>query len=343
MSGSELRDVDAGDGGIDAALGHTDNWRRWLIAVRPQQRAYAGGGAVVSARADVSKHGCSVIASNYAHINLRCFTTAAHRLPASRRARSLTAGTNGRHLIRGRVIPAHGDCRPLHCRPRWAAGWGSSAFAETGPSPGPRRGRPRRCAKSLEAGLTWAPRSSSVPVYADWPTAPIAPTRRTTHELRQRRGCRAGRGGGSRAGDRFALALISLALDEVDATAAQTGADASASVRSRQPERAPHRHRHRADHRKPVIHSAANALTRRRWRDWRIPLTNAIVDDLGAGKRKRSREHASCRPRLVRAAPARSDSRLVRGCSWIGAVRPVGLALGRWRADSDCTLSARLA
>jgi hypothetical protein len=26
----------------------------------------------------------------------------------------------------------------------------------------------------------------------------------------------------------------------------------------------------------------------------------------------------------------------VRGWWWIGAVRPVGLALGRWRADSLC-------
>lgn len=47
------------------------------------------------------------------------------------------------------------------------------------------------------------------------------------------KGAREGRRGGSRVGDRFALAVISLALDEVDATQGQTGtADAKASVRA---------------------------------------------------------------------------------------------------------------
>jgi hypothetical protein len=98
MSGcleSGLRDVDPGRRGYRSVFG--SHGRLVPVVDRGQiatARSTTADGPVVRARADITEHGCSVIASEYARVNLRCFIN--HSASSSRGSpRTLTDGGHG--------------------------------------------------------------------------------------------------------------------------------------------------------------------------------------------------------------------------------------------------------
>jgi hypothetical protein len=102
-------------------------------------------GPVVRARADVTEHGCSVIVSEYAHVNLRCFIDHSASFPqGSPRAHSPRARMLAHRFARDHAIRAHGDCLSFVARLVGQHAGVRRRVAETGPLLCRRTMRPHR-------------------------------------------------------------------------------------------------------------------------------------------------------------------------------------------------------
>ena len=119
----------------------------------PTGRPTAADGPVVRARVDVTEHGCSVIASEYAHVNLRCFIDHSASFPqGSPRAHSPRARMLAHRFARDHAIRAHGNCLSFVARLVGQHAGVRRRGAETGPLVCRRTMRPHRRANRREQG-----------------------------------------------------------------------------------------------------------------------------------------------------------------------------------------------